>query len=466
MPQPARIEPAADLVVIGAGPAGMAAAVEARRHGLAVTVLDDQPAAGGQILRGIARRHHIRYEPWGQPLADAFATSGARHVAGAAVWARDGDAILFGQEGRTCRIRARATLVATGSMERPVVVPGNTLPGVVTVGALQSFLKGSGAVPDGPFVLAGCGPLLLLTALQLATAGAPPTAIVDTMPRGRWRAAMAGAAGLLGDMPLALKGISLIARVRLAGIPVHRHATELRVLGTDRAEGLAFRADGENRTIAAGLVALHDGVVPHDQLAVSLGCESRFDPALGSYRMVTDADGRSSLPDVWIAGDGAAIAGGYLATLSGSLAALDVARSAGRIDAAEHARLATPLAAERRRRLRARAFVDALYAPTLSAAAAPDAALLCRCEEVTVGQARAAIAAGARGTRQLKAATRCGMGPCQGRQCTLSVVNLLARELGDGADLVRPSLRTPGRPVTVAELAASHEGHGHTGSDA
>jgi bacterioferritin-associated ferredoxin len=182
--------------------------------------------------------------------------------------------------------------------------------------------------------------------------------------------------------------------------------------------------------------------------------------------MVTGADGRSSLPGVWIAGDGAAIAGGYLATLSGRLAALDVARSAGAFDAPEHARLAAPLAAERRRRLRARAFVDALYAPTLAAAIAPDVALLCRCEEVTVGQARAAIAAGARGTRQLKAATRCGMGPCQGRQCTLSVVNLLARELGDGADLVRPSLRTPGRPITVAELAASHEGHGHTGSDA
>ncbi|ODT14498.1 MAG: hypothetical protein ABS35_34530 [Kaistia sp. SCN 65-12] len=466
MPAPARIEPAADLVVIGAGPAGMAAAIEARRHGLTVTVLDDQPAAGGQILRGIARPHRVHYEPWGRPLADAFAGSGARHLAGAAVWARDGDAIVFGREGETCRVKAGALILATGSMERPVVIPGNTLPGVVTVGALQSLLKGSGAVPEGPFVLAGSGPLLLLTALQLAEAGAPPTAIVDTMPCGRWRAALAAAPGLLGDIPLALKGMSLIARARLAGIPVHRHATELRVLGADRAEGLAFRANGENRMIAAGLVALHDGVVPHDQLAVSLGCESRFDPALGSYRMVTDAEGRSSLPGVWIAGDGAAIAGGYLATLSGRIAALDVARNAGRIDAAEHAHLTEPLAAERRRRLRARAFVDRLYAPTLSAAAAPDAALLCRCEEVTVGQARAAIAAGARGTRQLKAATRCGMGPCQGRQCTLSVVSVLAHELGSGADLVRPSLRTPGRPITVAELAASHEGHGHTGSDA
>lgn len=466
MPASARIEPAADLVVIGAGPAGMAAAVEARRYGLAVTVLDDQPAAGGQILRGITRPHRVHYERWGQPLADAFATCGARHVAGAAVWARDGDTLVFGRDGETCRMKAGAVILATGSMERPIVIPGNTLPGIVTVGALQSLLKGSGAVPSGPFVLAGSGPLLLLTALQLAEAGAPPTAIIDTLPRGRWRAALAAAPGLLGDIPLALKGMGLIARVRLAGIPVHRHATGLRVLGTDRAEGLAFRSGGQSHAIAADLVALHDGVVPHDQLAVSLGCKSRFDTALQSYRMVTDADGRSSLPDVWIAGDGAAIAGGYLATLSGRLAALDVARSVSRIDTAEHARLAEPLAAERRRRLRARAFVDALYAPTLTAALAEEEALLCRCEEVSVGQARAAIAAGARGTRQLKAATRCGMGPCQGRQCTLSVVSLLAHELGSRANLVRPSLRTPGRPITVAELAASHKGHGHTGSDA
>src|SRR5690606_16922858 len=99
MPASARIEPAADLVVIGAGPAGMAAAVEARRYGLAVTVLDDQPAAGGQILRGITRPHRVHYERWGQPLADAFATCGARHVAGAAVWARDGDTLVFGRDG-------------------------------------------------------------------------------------------------------------------------------------------------------------------------------------------------------------------------------------------------------------------------------------------------------------------------------------------------------------------------------
>lgn len=467
MPEFARIDPATDVAVIGAGPAGMAAAVAARRHGLTVTVLDDQPAAGGQVLRGITRPRDFPYEPWGMPLVAAFAASGARHVEGAAVWARDGDTLVYGRAGETWRLTAPCVILATGSMERPVVVPGNTLPGVVTVGALQSLLKGSAAVPSGRYVLAGNGPLLLLTALQLMAAGSSPSAIVETTPRRRWLANLRHLPGLLGDIGLAATGLKLIARMNLAGIPIFRRATDLRILGEDRAEALTFSSGSRVHRIDAELVALHDGVVPHDQLAVSLGCETRWDARAQAYAMVTTEHVRSSQPGIWLAGDAAAISGGYLATLTGRLAGLDVARAAGALPEADHAEQAQPLLAERARRLRARAFINGLHAPTLTAATATGDALLCRCEEVPVASVRAAIASGAHGTRQLKAATRCGMGPCQGRQCTLSMVAVLAHELGTNvADLTRPSLRTPGRPITVAELAASHPGLGHSGSDA
>jgi NADPH-dependent 2,4-dienoyl-CoA reductase/sulfur reductase-like enzyme len=467
MPEFASVDPATDVAIIGAGPAGMAAAIEARRHGLAVTVLDDQPAIGGQILRGVTGTRRVHYETWGAPLASAFQQSGARHVRGASVWARDGKTLVYGVEGQTCRLQAKAVILATGSMERPVVLPGHTLPGVVTVGALQSLLKGSAAVPSGRYVLAGSGPLLLLTALQLTEAGAPPLAIIDTTPRGRWRTSLRKAPGLVGDPALALSGLKLLARIRMAKIPVFRHATDLRVLGTDRAEGLAFRTEGHEHRLEAGMVALHDGVVPNDQLAVSFGCASRWNADAQAYAMVTTAEVRASVGGIWIAGDAAAISGGYLATVTGRLAALDVARELAILTAEAHAEAAAPVLAERSRRLAARRFVDALYAPTLSAAKADGTALLCRCEEVPVSRVRAVIAEGATGTRQVKAATRCGMGPCQGRQCTLSLVSVLAEELGAAVtDFSRPSLRTPGRPITVAELAASHSGQGHTGSDA
>jgi len=467
MPEFARVDPATDVAIIGAGPAGMAAAIEARRHGLGVTVLDDQPAIGGQILRGITRTRRVHYEAWGQTLATAFQQSDVEHVRGASVWARDGDTLVYGVEGQTCRLQAGAVILATGSMERPVLLPGHTLPGVVTVGALQALLKGSAAVPSGRFVLAGNGPLLLLTALQLLEVGAPPMAIVDTTPRGRFLSSLRHAPGLLGDPALAMSGIKLLARIRAARIPVFRHATDLRVLGIDRAEGLAFRSKGREHQLDASLVALHDGVVPNDQLAVSFGCVSHWNAETQCYAMTTTDEVRASVPGIWLAGDAAAISGGYLATLTGKLAALDIARELGAVTTGAHAEAVAPLLAERRRRLRARCFVDALYAPTLSAAKADGAALLCRCEEVPVSRIRAAIAQGATGTRQVKAATRCGMGPCQGRQCTLSLVSVLAEELGAAVtDFSRPSLRTPGRPITVAELAASHTGQGHTGSDA
>ena len=227
-----------DLAIIGAGPAGMAAAVEARRLNLSVAVLDDQPAAGGQILRGITTSGRTDYEKWGAPLAEAFKASGAEHIKGAAVWGREGPLLVYGRQGRTESIDAQGIILATGSMERPCVVPGNTLPGVVTAGALQSLLKGSGCVPAGRFVLVGNGPLLLLCAVQLAEAGAKPAAIIQTTPRFRFRSALPKVPGLLCDPALLLKGLGLMSKVRRHGIPVHGEAANIRIEGGDQVSAI------------------------------------------------------------------------------------------------------------------------------------------------------------------------------------------------------------------------------------
>lgn len=457
--------PRFDLAIIGAGPAGMAAAVEASRLNLSVAVLDDQPAAGGQILRGITTSGRADYEKWGVPLAEAFTASGARHVKGAAVWAREGSLLVYSREGRTESIDAHGIILATGSMERPCVVPGNTLPGVVTAGALQSLLKGSGCVPAGRFVLVGNGPLLLLCAVQLAEAGAKPAAIVQTTPKSRLRSALPKVHGLLSDPALLLKGLGLMSKIRTHGIPVHGEAGNIRIEGGEGVSALRFETKGRTVEVAVELVALHDGVVPNDNLAISFGARAKWNQNLSCYQLEMDGDTKiAGLEKVWAAGDMVAIHGGYQASLTGRLAALDAALGLGFIGAQRHELAAAPLARKRRRLLAARDFIDAYYAPTLLANSAADDATLCRCEEVSVGAIRERIAQGVAGTRALKASTRCGMGPCQGRQCTVSLANLIAHEL-PGASFERPSLRFPARPITVAELAGSHQGISHTGSD-
>jgi NAD(P)H-nitrite reductase large subunit len=252
----------------------------------------------------------------------------------------------------------------------------------------------------------------------------------------------------------------------MSGAPFYNGAMDIRIVGDDHAEAIRFRAMGRQYEIAADIVALHDGVVPNDNLAVSFGARSAWNEERACYELLTDGTTKAvGLGDVWVAGDSAAISGGYQATLTGRLAALDVALARGFIHDSWHASQSAPLRKKRERLLRARRFIDAYYAPSLLPAQARDETLLCRCEEVSIGHIRRQVAEGAAGTRAVKAGTRCGMGPCQGRQCTVSLAAMLHAEC-PGRHFERPSLRCPARPITVAELAESHHGLIHSGSDA
>ena len=166
-----------DLLIVGAGPAGLAAAIEARALGASVTLLDENPAAGGQVWRGIeangARGKKLDADyAAGAELAAAFRQSGAEARFGATVWSLEPEAdeapasVFFSQNGHAARLRARRVLLATGATERPVPIPGWTLPGVMTVGAAQILLKTAGLAPQGRVWLAGQGPLLRLYAEQ------------------------------------------------------------------------------------------------------------------------------------------------------------------------------------------------------------------------------------------------------------------------------------------------------------
>ncbi len=451
-----------DLIVIGAGPAGMAAAAQAAQLGLSVLVLDEQPRPGGQIYRDVARVAPLRGQLLGSDfteglaLAEALAQPGLTHLGGAAVWQIEdgGRRVSFTRAGRGAQAEGKRLLIATGALERPMPIPGWTLPGVMTAGAGQILIKQSGVVPERA-VIAGSGPLIYLLAVQMVRAGTPPLALVETQSLADSAAALRHLAGALVGWRLMLKGLGLIAQLRRAGVRRYTGAQGLAVDGSDRAEALSFRAGGKARRIAAETVLLHHGVVPNTQAARSLDIAHRWDARQACFVPERDGWGRSPLEAVFLAGDGAGIGGARAAALAGRIAALEIARDLGAIGPEARDAAARPLRAGLRRELAPRAFVDTAYPPCRGALAPDDAVIVCRCEEVTAGQIRRAAALGSLGPNQAKAFARAGMGPCQGRFCALTVTALIAAAAGQTPEATGYlRIRPPLKPVTLGELAA------------
>lgn len=446
-----------DLLIVGGGPAGVSAAIEARARGLSVLLLDENAAPGGRIWQALeVRGAKDADDDAALRILQAFRGCGAEVRFRATVWAVDADGTVSWSEGGVTRaVRGASVLLATGTTERPVPIPGWTLPGVMGVGAAQIALKTAGLVPDHGSWIAGQGPLVLLYAVQALRAGGKLAGILDLSdPSARWAA--------LGHLPRALRAVGELRKGMLwrreiarAGIPWIR-AADLRAEGEGTLRRIRFRDAGGERTEAADLLLLHDGVIPSVQMTRALGLAHRWDAAQRSWRPVTDDWGVSSQPNLLVAGDGAGIAGALAATYAGRLAALGAACALGRIDTATRDAAAAPLRAARARQLALRPFLDALFAPRPPVLA--DDTLVCRCEEVTAGQIRAAARIGALGMNQLKAFTRCGMGPCQGRMCGATAIEVMAQARGVPTEQVEP-LRTrfPTKPVTLGELAALAE---------
>lgn len=453
-----------DLLVVGAGPAGMAAAVAARQAGLSVTVVDDQPAPGGQIWRAVetvaaSPRAAVLGEAFkaGVASAAAFRACGAHYEPGAQLWQIEPGFRAFVTQDRQARtIEARAVVLATGAQERPAPFPGWTLPGVLTVGAAQILLKTSGQIPVKPVWLAGSGPLVLLYMKQLLDAGGQIAGFLDTTPPGRLLAALPHLPRALGRAGDLVKGLSWSLALRRAGVKVVRHVADLAAEGSERIEAIRYRtASGTEVRVPAELLLVHEGVIPSIHPALALGCAVEWSAAQACYVPKLDGWGESSVPGVFVAGDGAGIAGAKAAELRGALAGIKVALAAGKLDAAAAEERAGPLRRRLASELVLRPFLDTLYAPRPEVFAPADETLVCRCEEVTAGEIRKLAQVGRPGPNQVKAFTRAGMGPCQGRQCGYTVSQILAAAEKRPVDEVGfYRVRPPLKPVTLGELAS------------
>jgi NADPH-dependent 2,4-dienoyl-CoA reductase/sulfur reductase-like enzyme len=446
-----------DVAIVGAGPAGMAAAIALRARGLSVAVFDEQPSPGGQIYRNVLsagrdRRADILGPDYRAGLAQAerFAACGADYRSRATVWRIGEDGLSWSspQSGGDCL--ARRVLVATGALERPFPVEGWTLPGVMTAGAAQILIKTSGAVADDA-VFIGCGPLLYLVVYQYLQAGVRVRALLDTADAGnRIKAALHMPAALAVPSYLA-KGLKLLAAIRRAGVAVHRNVSDIALVGETHLTAVRWTDASGAHEIFCERAFLHHGIVPNVNITMAARCEHCWNDRQLSWQPSIDRSGRSSLGWLYIAGDVGGIGGARAAELSGEIVAAAIAGDLGRVAGRDHA--AARL--RRARELSVRPFLDVLYRPRdeMRQPRADDV-IVCRCEEVRRRDLAAAVAQGCPGPNQLKAFTRAGMGPCQGRMCGLTVCETLAGlrdETPAEAGYFR--IRMPIKPVTVGDIA-------------
>ena len=432
---------AVDLLIVGAGPAGLGAAIEAAEHGLSVTLLDENAAPGGRIWQALeARGARDDEDIAALALIRRFRASAVDARWNATVWAvePDGQAFWSNADGAHSKL-ARTVLLATGATERPLPIRGWTLPGVMTVGAAQIALKTGGLLPDTRTWLAGQGPLLWLYATQVLEAGGRIAGVIDLSDGFAPLRALQHIS--LNALPEIRRGLAWRRRLSQADVRWVA-ASDIRAEGETALRAISFRTAKGWQTESADSLLLHDGVIPSVQMSRAVGCVHTWSDTQHCWQPMMDRWGRTSVPGILIAGDGAGVGGAKAALLSGRIAVLGLIGGD-----------ASALHAERQRCLAARPLLDRLFAPL--PVRLDDDTLVCRCEEVTAGAIRLAARSGCLGMNQLKAYTRCGMGPCQGRLCVPVAIEVLASARGVAVSTIEP-LRTrfPTKPVSVGALTS------------
>ncbi|WP_017324248.1 NAD(P)/FAD-dependent oxidoreductase [Synechococcus sp. PCC 7336] len=454
------------LVVIGAGPAGLCAATTAASLGVDVALLDEQPSPGGQIYRAISNSPADRSEllgadyQHGADLVEAFDASGAKYLPQTTVWSLNSRRqIGILRHAQTSIVRAERVIVASGAMERPVPFSGWTLPGVMNAGAAQILLKTAGVVPANGTVIAGTGPLPLLVAWQYLRAGVLVKAVLELSPRTNWWRAAPRLPGALRAGNYITRGLKYTLDLLKGGVPIYYGISRLKAQGVDRIAAVEWGWDilgiGGHQTIDTDSLLVHFGVIPRTNLTKSAGCHHLWDRGQQCWRPQVDRWGNTNVPGIAVVGDNAGIGGARSAEHSGRLAAMEAARSLHLIGKQQRDRLGKDDLNWKRKDLRIRPFLEALYRLPDSLLVPPDdETLVCRCEEISAGEIRQAIREGHTDPNQVKFYLRCGMGPCQGRQCAPAVAHIVAAETKRPVSDYAPfRVRPPIRPLSISQLA-------------
>jgi NADPH-dependent 2,4-dienoyl-CoA reductase/sulfur reductase-like enzyme len=459
----------ADLTIVGAGPGGLASAIEAARAGAKVVLLDENPAPGGQIYR----RRHDSIEVLGsrslgpdlkrgQKLLAEFDTvqSSVDYIENALVWGIfDDNTLAFARNGTSHLIRFRKLILSIGAYDRPVPFPGWTLPGVLSAGGAQVLVKGQRVLPGDKILLAGTGPLLLALAYQIIRAGGHVVAILEA---GRMQGWLDLGLGLLGQEALLFDAMRYLWTIRKAGVPILRKHMILEARGNGRVEeAFVSEADenwrpkpGKERVFSVDTLCLGYGFIPSTELTRLAGCSHRYEPLLGGWIPERDSLMETSARGVYAVGDSAGIAGSLAAAEQGRIAGIAAARSLGYLSTLHAGRRIEPPRSHLNRLVRLRRALDRISLPRSGLyELATDDTVLCRCEEITLREIKEALMEGATEMSELKRMTRMGMGLCQGRMCGPTLQEIMARLTGlPPSSIGHLNPRPPVKPIPLSAL--------------
>jgi NADPH-dependent 2,4-dienoyl-CoA reductase/sulfur reductase-like enzyme len=486
-----------DVAIIGAGPAGLMAAIEAKSNGLSIVVLDKYSQPGGhyykqpptkferldvevdnrllQIRDLMERVSNLNIElltdttVWGifRDHGPSFADRNGQACADSVQSLRkDFEAKEFSlyvacPRGVRC-VRAKYIIVATGSYDRILPFPGWTLPGIITLGGAQMLLKGQKIVPGHRVLVAGSGPLLLAAAAGLAKAGANVLGVLDVAPF--WDGWPGAPFAFWGQWARIREAWDYLVTLRQHKIPILFNHAVFRAIGQRELESVAIGKvdrlgypvwDTEERLDVDSL-CVGFGFLPNTALTRHLGCRHFYDSQMDVCLPEHNENLETSVPGVLVAGDITGIGGYELSMLQGQLAGLVSVRKIGTSSSTHITRRVSEMRSKIAKKQR---FANMLrnrmrYRPGLRNLL-DDSTVICRCENVVVSQIEDSIADGAQEMQGVKTRTRAGMGPCQGRYCDLSVGMMIAFETGRSReDVGFMSSRPPVIPLQINDLIA------------
>jgi NADPH-dependent 2,4-dienoyl-CoA reductase/sulfur reductase-like enzyme len=456
-----------ELLVVGGGPAGLAAAAVAAEAGLDVLLLDERPKLGGQFYKqpaeGFAIDEHNVDKQFrgGRALIRRFVNSGARYFSNMTVWGAFGtEQIVASSQTTVVVVAPKRIVLATGAYERGIPLPGWTLPGFMTTGAMQTLLRSYQVAAGKRILIGGNGPLNLQVAAELVQAGVKVVALTEAASQPGLRSAASLLTMAISSPDLVRDGLAYQSVLRHAGTPTfHRHAV-IRAEGTSAVErGVIAAIDdsgkpirGTEQTFEVDAICVGFGFLPSNEIARALGCHHHFDEDRRSLAAERNDSGRSSLAHVWVVGDSGGLGGARIAEASGVIAGADIAQDLG-----HRASDKIEVGHSKRTIVRSKKFQSALWtlykAPQIVDQLAEPDTIVCRCENITLAAVREALTQDPATAGAVKRLTRAGMGPCQGRYCGAIIVDLVAQERKTKIEeLSFFAPRVPFKPVPIAMM--------------
>lgn len=459
-----------DLVVLGAGPSGVAAANVASKEGAEVVIIDENSSAGGQIYRAppneFQPQNSFKSDEFreGEKQRNILKNSNVKALFKHRVWSVSSDLVVstVGPNGLSSW-HARSLIIANGALERIIPFPGWTIPGVIGLAASTILLKSQYVLPGQSTVVAGCGPLLIAVANGIIKSGGKVSAIIDLNSKSDWIKAFPR---LLSRPDQLFKGMSWFANIMKAGIKLYGGHAVTNTKQVDNVLRISIAPinsagsilDSKNQKIVEGdCLAIGHGLFPSTEITRLLKAKHIYDPLKGGWVPLIDDDFRSSIPGVYIAGDATGISGAFSAVQKGRIAGMAAVRDLNVMSSQKYkAKIKSELIILKKNENFGKAAVRLMkFRPELIQTITSET-IVCRCEDVFRSEIDEAIESGARDLNQLKAWTRCGMGPCQGRTCSEAIEAILASKVGSRELAGQWTGRTPLRPVPIEQIIGKY----------